>query len=119
MVQAYKNLHAVGLAHSVETWIDGKLCGGLYCVSLGRAVFGESMFSLVPNGSKIALAGLVALCKAHHISMIDCQQNTSHLASMGAGEVTRADFLSHIETAQTLAPVHWDFDPLYWSELLN
>jgi len=119
MVQAYKNLHAVGLAHSVETWIDGKLCGGLYCVSLGRAVFGESMFSLVPNGSKIALAGLVALCKAHHISMIDCQQNTSHLASMGAGEVTRADFLSHIETAQTLAPGHWDFDPLYWSELLN
>jgi leucyl/phenylalanyl-tRNA--protein transferase len=119
MVQAYKNLHAVGLAHSMETWIDGKLCGGLYCVSLGRAVFGESMFSLVPNSSKIALAGLVALCKAHHISMIDCQQNTSHLASMGAGEVTRADFLSHIEKAQALAPVHWNFDPLYWSELSN
>ena len=119
MVRAYKDLHAAGYAHSVETWIDGKLCGGLYCVSLGRAVFGESMFSLVPNGSKIALAGLVALCKVHLISMIDCQQNTSHLASMGAGEVSRADFLSHIETAQALPQVHWDFDPLYWSELLT
>lgn len=119
MVQAYKALHVAGLAHSVETWIDSKLCGGLYCVSLGRAVFGESMFSLVPNGSKIALAGLVALCKAHHISMIDCQQNTSHLASMGAGEVTRAEFLSHLQVAQALPPAHWDFDPLYWSQLLT
>jgi leucyl/phenylalanyl-tRNA--protein transferase len=119
MVQAYKALHVAGLAHSVETWIDGKLCGGLYCVSLGRAVFGESMFSLVPNGSKIALAGLVAFCQAHHISAIDCQQNTSHLASMGAGEVSRADFLRHIHSAQALAPVPWDFDPLYWSELIT
>ena len=117
MVAAYKALHLAGLAHSVETWIDGELCGGLYCVSLGRAVFGESMFSLVPNGSKIALAGLVAFCRAQHISMIDCQQNTHHLALMGACEISRAAFLSHIQTAQALAPVCWDFDPLYWSEL--
>jgi len=117
MVHAYKALHVAGLAHSVETWIDGRLCGGLYCVCLGRAVFGESMFSLVPNGSKIALASLVAFCKAHHISAIDCQQNTSHLASMGAGEVSRADFIRHIKTVQALPPVRWDFDPLYWSEL--
>ena len=116
MVQAYKNLHAAGNAHSVETWIDGKLCGGLYCVSLGRAVFGESMFSLVPNGSKTALAGLVAFCKANHISMIDCQQNTSHLALMGAAEISRADFLRQIQTTQSQAAVRWDFDPLYWSE---
>lgn len=119
MVQAYKALHAAGNAHSVETWIDGKLCGGLYCVNLGRAVFGESMFSLVPNGSKIALAGLVAFCRAQHISMIDCQQNTPHLALMGAGEISRVAFLSHIQTAQGLAPVRWDFDPLYWTELTN
>jgi leucyl/phenylalanyl-tRNA--protein transferase len=91
----------------------------LYCVSLGQAVFGESMFSLVPNSSKIALAGLVAFCQAHHISAIDCQQNTSHLASMGAGEVSRADFLRHIQSAQALAPVPWDFDPLYWSEVIT
>jgi len=117
MVSAYKALHAAGFAHSVETWIDGQLCGGLYCVSIGHAVFGESMFSLVPNGSKIALAALVAFCKAQQVSMVDCQQNTLHLASMGGAEVSRRAFLDHILLAQALPPLRWHFDPLYWLEL--
>ncbi|NBS76903.1 MAG: leucyl/phenylalanyl-tRNA--protein transferase [Betaproteobacteria bacterium] len=119
MVSAYKALYAAGFAHSVETWIDGQLCGGLYCVSIGHAVFGESMFSLVPNGSKIALAALVAFCKAHQVSMVDCQQNTPHLALMGGGELPRREFLEHIRVAQTLPPLRWQFEPLYWSELLT
>ena len=117
MVNAYKDLHTSGLAHSVETWIDGQLCGGLYCVSIGHAVFGESMFSLVPNGSKIALTALVAFCKAKQVSMVDCQQNTPHLALMGGGEVPRAKFLDHIRLAQAHPPLQWVFDPLYWAEL--
>jgi leucyl/phenylalanyl-tRNA---protein transferase len=119
MVRAYKALHAAGFAHSVETWIDGQLRGGLYCVSIGHAVFGESMFSLVPNGSKIALAALVAFCKAHQVSMVDCQQNTPHLALMGGGELPRREFLEHIRVAQMLPPLRWQFEPLYWAELLT
>ena len=117
MVSAYKALHTAGFAHSVETWIDGQLSGGLYCVSIGHAVFGESMFSLVPNGSKIALAALVAFCKANQVSMVDCQQKTPHLSLMGGGEVPRSQFLNHILLAQTLPPLRWHFDPLYWAEL--
>jgi leucyl/phenylalanyl-tRNA--protein transferase len=117
MVSAYKALHTAGFAHSIETWIDGQLTGGLYCVSIGHAVFGESMFSLVPNGSKIALAALVAFCKANQVSMVDCQQKTPHLSLMGGGEVPRSQFLNHILLAQTLPPLRWHFDPLYWAEL--
>jgi leucyl/phenylalanyl-tRNA---protein transferase len=84
MVRAYTDLHRAGHAHSVETWIDGKLAGGLYCVALGRAVFGESMFTRRPDASKIALAALVSLCRRFGVQMIDCQQNTAHLASLGA-----------------------------------
>lgn len=119
MVTAYKALHTAGFAHSIETWIDGRLSGGLYCVSLGQAVFGESMFSLVPNASKIALAALVAFCKAHQISMVDCQQKTPHLALMGGSEIPRSEFLSHIQQAQVRPPVHWNFEPLYWEELTS
>jgi leucyl/phenylalanyl-tRNA---protein transferase len=118
MIDAYCALHAQGLAHSVETWADGKLVGGLYCVALGQAVFGESMFMRQTDASKIALAGLVAFCLHHGIAMIDCQQNTPHLASMGAREMPRAAFARHVEEARhALAPT-WQFSPLYWSELL-
>lgn len=119
MVQAYEGLHRAGLAHSVETWIDGRLAGGLYCVALGRAVFGESMFSRSTDASKIALAALVAFCRHYGIGLIDCQQNTRHLASLGAREVSRATFLDHIATARAEPAVHWHFDPLYWRELLD
>ena len=118
MVQAYCALHRAGLAHSVETWIDGRLVGGLYCVALGRAVFGESMFTRVTDASKIALAALVAFARHHGIGLIDCQQNTRHLASLGAREIARADFLVHVAQARLLPAPTWRFDPLYWRELL-
>ena len=118
MVRAYERLHAAGDAHSVETWVDGKLVGGLYCVALGRAVFGESMFAHASDASKIALAALVCLCRREGVALIDCQQNTTHLASLGAREIPRADFLHHIANAQALPPLRWHFDPSYWSALL-
>lgn len=117
MVQAYCALHRSGNAHSVETWVDGQLVGGLYCVALGRAVFGESMFMKVPNASKIALAALVCFCRVHGITTVDCQQNTRHLASLGAREMTRADFLQTVQKGLVQPPPDWRFDPLYWREL--
>lgn len=119
MVKAYVRLHDAGIAHSVETWIDGKLAGGLYCVALGRAVFGESMFTRVSDASKIALAALVAFCRQNAIVSIDCQQNTTHLASLGAAEVPRQVFLQHIRQAQANPPVEWRFVPLYWNHILS
>jgi len=118
MVRAYQAFHRAGFAHSVETWIDGELAGGLYCVAVGRAVFGESMFSRQPDASKIALAGLVAFCRHHGIPVIDCQQNTRHLASLGAREVARAAFVQHATRAATQAAPRWQFDPVYWDSIL-
>ena len=119
MVAAYEAFHAAGFAHSVETWIDGQLAGGLYCVAIGRAVFGESMFTRSPDASKIALAGLVAFCRHHRIGVIDCQQNTQHLASLGAREIDRAEFVSRVALQREGAAPPWRFDPVYWSELLT
>ena len=119
MVQAYTRLHLEGYAHSVETWVNEKLVGGLYCVSLGHAVFGESMFSHARDTSKIALAALVALCRENAINVIDCQQNTAHLASMGATEMPREAFISHIQAAQAKPSAHWRFAPVYWQHLLS
>lgn len=119
MVQAYIELHKAGHAHSVETWIDGELVGGLYCVNIGSMVFGESMFAHRTDASKLALAALVAFCRAQGISMIDCQQNTRHLASLGAAEIPRVQFVGHVATnAERLAP-RWEFEPLYWNQLLT
>lgn len=119
MVAAYERLHAAGLAHSVETWWDGELAGGLYGVNLGRMVFGESMFSRRSDASKIALAALVAFCRACGITLIDCQQNTAHLASLGAHEVARASFVRHV-TRATLAPAPlWRFESVYWQQLFS
>src|SRR6185369_7512202 len=118
MVKAYEAFHRAGFAHSVEAWIGGRLAGGLYCVAIGRAVFGESMFTRVPDASKIALAGLTAFCRRHAIAVIDCQQNTQHLASLGAREIPRADFVAHVAHKVRKAPPHWRFDPVYWNEIL-
>jgi leucyl/phenylalanyl-tRNA--protein transferase len=118
MVAAYDALHAAGFAHSVETWVDGRLTGGLYCIGIGHAVFGESMFAHAPDASKIALAALVCLCKRQGATKIDCQQNTRHLASLGAGEIGRATFLEHLESASRMASLDWKFEPVYWTELL-
>lgn len=117
MVQAYRMLHGSGQAHSVETWIDGQLAGGLYMVSIGHAVFGESMFSLRSDASKIALAALVAMCRAYGVPQIDCQQNTPHLASMGAREVPRTEFLRAMRTACARPGIDWRFEPVYWKYL--
>ena len=118
MQLAYRQLHRAGHAHSVETWVDGELVGGLYCVAIGQAVFGESMFSLSNDASKIALAALVAFCRAHGIRAIDCQQNTRHLASLGACEMPRAEFMQHCEAAVRMSAPDWVFEPLYWRQLL-
>ena len=119
MVALYQGLHRHGLAHSVETWINGALVGGLYCVAIGRAVFGESMFALQTDASKIALSALVAFCRAHQVPLIDCQQNTRHLASLGAAEMSRSAFLEHVQAHVEHQALDWQFDPLYWNHLLN
>lgn len=118
MQAAYADFHAAGYAHSIETWVNGALVGGLYCIGMGRAVFGESMFAHQTDASKIALAALVCLCRHHQVALIDCQQNTRHLASLGAHEITRSDFLAHIHQARTQPALDWQFDPLYWNTLL-
>ena len=119
MVRAYTALHHAGFAHSVETWVGDQLVGGLYCVAIGKAVFGESMFSHRTDASKIALAALVAFCRTHGIQHIDCQQNTQHLASLGAAQMPRTDFLAAITQAQALPSPLWKFDTLYWQNLLQ
>jgi leucyl/phenylalanyl-tRNA---protein transferase len=96
MQAAYIGLHEAGFAHSVETWVRGELVGGLYFTQIGRAVFGESMFSLQTDASKIALAYLVDWCKTQGIGWIDCQQQTSHLASLGAAPVAREVFIQKV-----------------------
>jgi leucyl/phenylalanyl-tRNA--protein transferase len=118
MVQAYQDFHAAGHAHSIETWVDGELVGGLYCVCVGAAVFGESMFTRVPDASKIALSALVALCRAQGIGSIDCQQNTSHLASLGAREVPRASFVAALAQNVHKPSPAWRFEPVYWRQIL-
>lgn len=119
MVQAYIALHRAGHAHSIETWINGELVGGLYCVNIGGMVFGESMFAHRTDASKLALAALVAFCRAQGITMIDCQQNTRHLASLGAAEIPRAQFVAHVAASAALTPPTWEFEPLYWNQLLT
>ena len=118
MIAAYCALHDAGHAHSVETWVDGELVGGLYCVNLGGMVFGESMFADVTDASKIALCALVAFCRAHDIMMIDCQQNTGHLASFGAQEISREAFTGHVAKTSKLPAPAWQFEPVYWNHIL-
>lgn len=112
MIAAYGRLHALGHAHSVETWIGGELVGGLYGVALGRVFFGESMFTRVTDGSKIALAHLVAQLARWQYGLIDCQMVTRHLASLGARPIARAEFGGHLRrlTAQPGKAGKWTFD---------
>lgn len=99
MKQAYQRWHAAGDVHSIETWINGQLAGGLYGVCLGRMFFGESMFTLTPNASKIALVHLVRFLEHRGIKMIDCQMQTEHLASLGARAIERTEFLRQVRQA--------------------
>jgi leucyl/phenylalanyl-tRNA--protein transferase len=107
VVAAYGDLARAGLAHSVELRRGGELVGGLYGVSLGRMFFGESMFSRAPDASKIALAGLVALLRQEQVPVIDCQQRTAHLASLGAREITRREFCERLRQSVDRDPVDW------------
>ena len=96
MQAAYVALHRAGHAHSVETWLDGGLVGGLYGVAIGRAFFGESMFSRETDASKVALVALVEELRRRDCPMIDCQQRTPLLASLGAREIPRRQFLRRL-----------------------
>jgi leucyl/phenylalanyl-tRNA--protein transferase len=108
IIAGYTGLHAMGYAHSSELWLDGELVGGAYGVCIGRMFYGESMFARVTDGSKIALAYLVAFLRSHGVTMIDCQQETSHLASLGASPISRAAFLEHVRAAIRAPRIgHW------------
>ncbi|MFN7664874.1 MAG: leucyl/phenylalanyl-tRNA--protein transferase [Inhella sp.] len=120
MQAAYAELARRGLVHSVETWRDGVCIGGLYGVRLGRMFFGESMFAHATDASKIALAYLVALCRRDGVAWIDCQQNTRHLASLGAAEVSGAAFRAHLaNTVDAPALPAWTDDPGAWPWVLE
>jgi len=106
--------------HSVETWMDGELVGGLYGVNLGRMFYGESMFMRRTDASKIALCALVCLCREFGIPWIDCQQNTRHLASLGAAEVSRTAFEAHLAAhANEAPPGPWTYHSHDWQRLLE
>ncbi len=92
MIAAYTALHEMGLAHSIETWIEGELVGGLYGVAQGKMFFGESMFSRTTDASKVAFVHLVRHLERRGFKMIDCQMKTAHLASFGAREISRKEF---------------------------
>lgn len=118
VIDAYCAWHGMGRAHSVETWIDGQLVGGLYGVGIGAMFFGESMFSHRTDASKIALAALVAFCRGNGITLIDCQQNTGHLARLGAREITRSAFEAHLSRTLGAAPPQaWAYHPRLWALL--
>ncbi len=119
VVDAYTAWHRAGRVHSCETWIDGVLVGGLYFIAIGRMVFGESMFSHRSDASKIALATLVAACRARGVALIDCQQNTGHLASFGAHEISRSAFETHLASAIAAPEVApWTYDEAAWDLLI-
>lgn len=94
MMEAYENMHRLHYAHSVEVWENGNLIAGLYGIALGKIFFGESMFTKVSNGSKYGFIKFVHFLKKHGFRLIDCQQDTKHLRSLGATIMTRSDFLS-------------------------
>lgn len=111
MIAAYGALHELGYAHSVETWLDGKLVGGLYGIAIGRMFYGESMFHTSRDASKIALAHLARQLEDWQFGMIDCQMNTPHLASLGAREIPRTEFIARLQELVNCEPVtHWQFE---------
>lgn len=112
MLEAYGRLAALGHAHSIEVWEGRALAGGLYGVALGRMFFGESMFSRRPDASKVALVVLVRQLARWGFALVDCQLSTAHLASLGAREIPRAEFLSHVERLVRLpgVPAPWVLD---------
>jgi leucyl/phenylalanyl-tRNA--protein transferase len=117
MMQAYAGLHARGLAQSITTWIDGELAGGLYAVTLGQMVYGESMFSLQSDGSKIALCALACWALENGLPLIDCQQQTQHMQFMGARPIDRKTFLQEVQALVKMPQPAWSFQPHLWHHL--
>lgn len=99
MAEAYGGLHRLGCAHSVEAWLDGELVGGLYGICLGEVFFGESMFHRVPEAAKVALLRLVEELRRRDVGLVDCQQETEHLARFGARPMPRGEFLERLDEA--------------------
>lgn len=118
ILEAYLQLHRQGHAHSVEVWQDEHLIGGLYGVSIGRMFFGESMFTRVPDASKCAFASLISLLRRLEFTMVDCQQSTAHLSSLGAREISRAEFLSRVRRLRELPSPDWLDVSIDWPESL-
>lgn len=114
MIDAYRRLHRLGYAHSVEAWRGGELAGGLYGLALGRMFFGESMFARQTDASKVALTALVGLLRRLDVPVIDCQQETRHLASLGARPIPRARFARHLDELihSTAVPGGWRSGPI-------
>jgi leucyl/phenylalanyl-tRNA--protein transferase len=112
MTDAYRRLAELGYAHSVEAWLDGTLAGGLYGVAVGRMFFGESMFTRVTDASKVAFVHLVRQLERWDMPLIDCQMSTPHLASFGARDIRRADFVREVRrlVRQPAVPGPWRFD---------
>ncbi|SNX28504.1 leucyl/phenylalanyl-tRNA--protein transferase [Polynucleobacter meluiroseus] len=112
IMDSYTALFEQGRAHCIAITQGQQIIGGLYCVSFGTMVFGESMFSRQPDASKLALAALCAFCLQQGIGMIDCQQETSHLSSLGAKPIARVDFLEALQVAQNQSTIEilWKFD---------
>lgn len=113
MVDAYTELHRSGYAHSVEAWQGDALVGGLYGVAIGRMFFGESMFTRAPDASKVALVHLVELLTRRAMPMIDCQQQTEHLARFGARPIPRREFAERLARLvnSTQSPGRWNHPP--------
>jgi leucyl/phenylalanyl-tRNA---protein transferase len=117
MVEAYCRMHELGWAHSVETWHDGELVGGLYGMALGKVFFGESMFHRATDASKVAFAHLARALERENFSVIDCQMTTSHLASLGGREISRQSLLETVRRELGNArPGRWrtDFVQVDW-----
>lgn len=102
MIQAYVQVHKLGYAHSVEVWQEGNLVGGLYGISLGKIFFGESMFARVSNASKFGFITLVQKLREKGFTLIDCQQQTQHLGSLGAKPISRKSFLNYLQENKKL-----------------
>jgi leucyl/phenylalanyl-tRNA--protein transferase len=113
MIAAYGALHMQGWAHSVDTWVDGELAGGLYGLALGKMFYGESMFSRARDTSKIALVHLARYLESQGYALIDCQMNTAHLASMGGREIARSEFCRVLsQSVQSAHPRRWRPDEI-------
>jgi leucyl/phenylalanyl-tRNA---protein transferase len=113
MIAAYTELHRAGHAHSIEVWAGDELAGGLYGVAIGRMFFGESMFSRQTDASKVALVTLARQLGRWGFELIDCQVSSPHLASLGAREIARAEFIRRVSAAvaRPAAPSPWRLDP--------